>query len=246
MPNPQSSISHSRDHRPEFMATLGLAPPYAIEDVHQAYREKAKQTHPDRGGSAAAFNAVHEAFQQAQAYLEFRTDRRKWIAARMGRYVALEAAAARLSALGASISTVMPRWLEQSFGDFAQLTETPVLLRAIDVPNGDQIIAALVSDSAALRELEAIELTGASVTDDAVLRLAVFQNLRRLNLARTPVTARVLELIDAIPTLQSLALDGANVGWWSRRRAAGKLRRRLAGDETIAAPLHELGEFKPT
>jgi hypothetical protein len=241
-----SSISTSRDHRPEFMATLGLAPPYAIEDVHQAYREKAKATHPDRGGSPAAFKAVHEAFQQAQAYLEFRTDRRKWIASRMERYVALEAAAARLRALGASVATVMPRWLEQSFGDFAQLTETPVLVRAIDAPNGDAIIAALVADSVALRELETIELTGSKISDEAVLSLSVFQYLKRLNLARTPVTRVVLELSDTIPTLQSLALDGTNVGWWSRRRAASELRRRAAQDETLEAPLHDLGEFEVT
>jgi hypothetical protein len=246
MPTPSHTTPHSRDPRPEFMATLGLAPPYAIEDVHQAYREKAKTTHPDRGGSAAAFNAVHDAFQQAQAYLEFRTDRRKWIASRMARYVALEQAAARLRALGASVATVMPRWLEQSFGDFAQLTETPVLVRAIDAPNGDSVIAALVADSASLRELETIELTGARVSDDAVLSLGVFQYLKRLNLARTPVTKVVLELIDVIPTLQSLALDGTNVGWWSRRRAASELRRRAAKDETIAAPLQDLGEFEVT
>lgn len=240
------STPHARDPRPDFMATLGLAPPYAIEDVHQAYREKAKQTHPDRGGSAAAFNAVHEAFKQAQAYLEFRTDRRQWIAARMDRYVALENAAAKLRELGASVATIMPRWLEQSFGDFAQLTETPVLVRALDARNGDQIIAALVADSVALRELETIELTGSQISDDAVLGLGAFQYLKRLNLARTPVTSRVLELIDQLPLLQSLALDGTNVGWWPRTRAAARLRKRATEDELINAPLHDLGEFELT
>jgi hypothetical protein len=242
----QSSISTSRDHRPEFMATLGLAPPYAIEDVHQAYREKAKQTHPDRGGTPAAFKAVHEAFQQAQAYLEFRTDRRKWIASRMERYIALEAAASRLQVLGASVITVMPQWLEQSFGDFAQLTETPMLVRAIDAANGDQVIAALVADSVALRELEAIELTGSQVTDAAVLDLGVFQYLKRLHLDRTPVTSRVVELIDQIPTLQVIALEDTNVGWWSRHRAASRLRRRTAKDDSIVAQLHNPDDFEVT
>ena len=51
------------------MVTLGLAPPYAIEDVKHAYREVARATHPDRGGSAAAFAAVHEAFERDQACL---------------------------------------------------------------------------------------------------------------------------------------------------------------------------------
>lgn len=219
------------------MVTLGLAPPYAIEDVQQAYREKAKQAHPDRGGSSAQFHAIQDAFEQAQAYLEFRSDRRAWIAGRMARYVALEEAVGRLRSLGASVTTVMPRWLEQSFGDFAQLTETAVLVRAVDAPNGDQLVAALVADHAALRDLEAIELPGCRVSDEAAISLGAFQLIKRINLSRTPVTSRVLALVDDVPSLQALLLDGSNVGWWSRRRTAVRLRRRAAADPLPAAPL---------
>jgi hypothetical protein len=225
-----SHPSHSSglDHRPEFMVTLGLAPPYAIEDVHQAYREKAKQAHPDRGGSTAAFNEIHQAFERAQEYLAFRGDRRAWIAGRMKHYMAVEDAIARLVKLGASVQAAAPEWLERSFGDFAQLTETAVLIRALDAPNGDALINALVEHHTALRELETLELPGCGVTDEAALRLGVFQQLKRLNLARTRVTNRVTALVDELPMLESLSLDGTAVSWWSRRRTASRLRRRAS------------------
>ncbi len=223
----RSSIT-SRDGRPDFMVTLGVAPPYVMEDVKRAYLEKAKLAHPDRGGSTAAFNEVQQAFERAQAFLEFRTDRRAWIAARMDRYVALENAVARLQRLGAKVTTHAQQWLQQSFGEFAQLMESPVTVRAVDAPNGDAIIAALVADHAALKDLDAVELPGCRVSDDAVLRLAVFQSLQRLDLSRTPVTSRALAVIDSLPVLESVALQGSNVGWWTRRRTAARLRRRAA------------------
>src|SRR5688572_31834764 len=107
----------SVDHRPDFMVTLGLMPPYAVEDVKQSYRDKVKDAHPDRGGSVAAFNEIQQAFERAQAYLEFRGDRRSWIAGRMARYAELRRAIERLKKLGAEVTTFAPAWLEQSFGD---------------------------------------------------------------------------------------------------------------------------------
>lgn len=222
------TVSHSgHDSRPEFMIVLGLAPPYAKEDVKKAYLDKAKQLHPDHGGSAADFAKLHEAFQQAEAFLEFRGDRRTWIAGKMEHYLALERANERLRELGARIATAAPEWLAQSFGDFAQLSETATIVRAENAANGDEIIAALVDELAALRELSAIELPGCQVTDDAVLGLAVFKQLKRLDLTRTPVTRRVLSLIQELPALESLYLDGSGVGWWDRRRAARRLSRKL-------------------
>lgn len=223
-----STGSSVTDPRPEFMITLGLAPPYAIEDVKQAYLEKAKQAHPDRGGSTGAFNKVQQAFERAQEYLSFRSDRRAWIASRVARYVAAEKAITRLKGLGASVFTQAADWLQQSFGDFAQMTESILLVRAVDAPNGDAIIGALVEEHAALSELTALELPGCRVSDDAVLRLAAFQQLTRLNLSRTPVTSRSLALIDAIPTLEALGLDGSGVGWWTRWRTSARLKRRAA------------------
>jgi hypothetical protein len=144
----------------------------------------------------------------------------------MNRYIALERAISRLKSLGASVSTSAPNWLAQSFGDFAQLAETAFRIRALDAPNGDEIIAAMVDDYAVLRELESVELTGSTVSDDSVLNLGVFQQLSWLNLSRTPIGSRALAIIDELPNLRTLTLDGTRVGWWRRRRANARLRRR--------------------
>jgi hypothetical protein len=84
----------------------------------------------------------------------------------------------------------------------------------------------MVDDYAVLRELESVELTGSTVSDDSVLNLGVFQQLSWLNLSRTPIGSRALAIIDELPNLRTLTLDGTRVGWWRRRRANARLRRR--------------------
>ena len=45
---------------------LGLQPGASPEAVRSAYRERAKETHPDRGGSDAAFKQLQEAYTTVQ------------------------------------------------------------------------------------------------------------------------------------------------------------------------------------
>jgi curved DNA-binding protein CbpA len=59
------------------MVTLGLLPPYTLEDIRAAHREKAKTLHPDRGGTRADFETLHEAYERAQEYVRFHLDRRQ-------------------------------------------------------------------------------------------------------------------------------------------------------------------------
>jgi hypothetical protein len=221
-------MADPHDHRPDFMVTLGLMPPYLIEDVKQAYRDKVKDAHPDRGGSVAAFNEIQQAFERAQAYVEFRGDRRGWIAAKMAHYAALQRAIERLEKLGATVTTFAPAWLEQSYGDFAQLTETVKVIRLEGPADGDAVIHALVADQHLFRELESLALPKCRVTDEAVLSLAPFHQLKHLDLSQTRATALVLDLIDAIESLRSLNLEGSQVGWLARRGANARLRRRQA------------------
>jgi len=218
-----------QEARPEFMKTLGLAPPYVLDDVEQAYRELVKRVHPDKGGSAAAFNEVHQAFERAREYVEFRTDRRAWIAASMSRYVALQEVIEHLRPLGAVVTTSARPWIERSFGDFAQLTETASQIVARDLPHGDQVIDLAVRDHVALRELESFDLSGSQVTDAAILRLGAFPQLKQLNLSRTPITAKALAVVDALPALVSLEINDTFLGWWPKFRLRSRLKKREQG-----------------
>lgn len=64
-------------HLPEFFRVLGFdRMPVSAEEVKQAYRAKASVTHPDKGGSAEAFQAVDAAYRAAIKYMEAGGDTR--------------------------------------------------------------------------------------------------------------------------------------------------------------------------
>lgn len=210
------------------MVVLGLAPPYAAEDVKAAYLDKAKELHPDHGGSADEFDALQKAFEKAEHYLEFRSDRRKWIANQMEDYLMVGQVMERLEAFGADVTSDAIDWLKQSFGDFAQLTESITGLRLIDSVNADAMIGYMVEQQQVLGQLARLELAGCEVSDQAVLQLEAFQQLEHLDLSRTPITSDALWIVDAILDLESIDISGTNIGWWTRRKVRSVMQRRQA------------------
>jgi hypothetical protein len=49
---------------PDDLRVLGVSWPCSAEELKAAYRSRAKETHPDRGGSAEEFRRVNEAYEQ--------------------------------------------------------------------------------------------------------------------------------------------------------------------------------------
>lgn len=57
---------------PNWRSILGVPPNiYDLDDVKKAYRQRARDAHPDRGGSEDAFNIVTKAYEQACRELDF-------------------------------------------------------------------------------------------------------------------------------------------------------------------------------
>jgi hypothetical protein len=223
--------------RPEFAVTLGLLPPYAMDDVKRAYLAKVKDAHPDRGGERVAFDRIQQAYQQAGEYLKFRSDRRQWIAARMEEYLAVVELMGRLQTLGAEVDTVTLDWLERSFGEFADLTESIIGVRLQGSGQVAELIDALVADHAILSGMKLLDLSDSPVTDAMAIQLRVFRGLTSLDLGRTQITDRALTLVDWLPGLRELNIGGTPVGWWARRRLQRTLnRRRRAAPDPIFHP----------
>jgi len=207
------------------MVVLGLNPPYAAEDVQAAYLVKAKSAHPDRGGSAAEFDALHQAYEQAKQFLEFRSDRRGWIAKAMDSYVAEQQLIERLEALGAEVTTNAIDWLKRSFGDFAQLTEMITEIRFSNAP-AEPLLKELQENAAQLQSLQKLELPGCTLTDADVIHLKPFNQLRHLDLSNTPVGNDALIVVELLPALETLITDGTQIGWFANWRVQRQLAQR--------------------
>jgi hypothetical protein len=67
-----STAAGDRDDRPTVEAAyevLGLEPEADLDAVREAYRERAKETHPDLGGDPEAFIRVREAYERLRDHL---------------------------------------------------------------------------------------------------------------------------------------------------------------------------------
>jgi hypothetical protein len=221
--------------RPPFMVTLGLLPPYMAEDVEKAYLARVKEIRPDLGGDPKPFYEVQNAYMQAKKYVEFRGDRRGWIAKRMEEYLGVQEIIETLKKFGAEVETNSLDWLQKSFGDFAELTETILGIRLNDSARGEEFIEYLVSQRDKLLELRRLDLAGCAITDAAVRQLSVFRGLQDLNLSRTPITWEALHIVQWLPELEDVHVDGTGLGWLTRHKLAAQLRHKRKAAATLRA-----------
>jgi len=214
-----SRSANSQDDRPEFMVVLGLGPPYSIEDVKQAYLQKARSAHPDRGGNVTDFVRLQEAFEQATEYAKFRQSRRHWLGMQMERYADQERVVAELERRGARVEMEHIDWLTRSLGvDFAQLLDKLVEIHCETAPADDALIDYLVVEHTTLRDLRVLNLAGGTISDQALSGIGVLRNLHELDLRNTPITKRGLGFLPLLPNLSRLELAGTSVDWLTQLR----------------------------
>jgi hypothetical protein len=227
-------VHRDADGRPDFMVVLGVAPPYVEDDVKQAYFARAKELHPDHGGNAHDFDALHKAFEQAQQYLEFRANSRGWIAKQMDGYLHSRQVIDQLEKCGATVETSMIDWLQRSFGDFAELTDSITAIRLENSPHAEPMIDVMIANRSALEKLIRLELPGCQLSDETALSLDAFQQLHHLDLSGTQITKAVLELAEVLPALETFDVAGTNVGWWARKKLASLMAQRREEIPTLA------------
>jgi len=218
--------------RPDCMVRLGLMPPYTVEDVMHAYRARAKTAHPDAGGDVADFVQLHEAFEQAKQYIEFRGNRLGWLSAMIAGYAAQEEVIEEIVRRGGRVDVEEVDWLHNSFGDdFAQVADKLVGVHLNDPSIGDETLEYLGSQRAVLKHVRDLDLSGSGISDDGIVQLKRLPVLRRLNLRKTRVSARGVSVLCELRSLTRLEIERTAAGWLQRRR----LRRKHRDLEIILA-----------
>ncbi len=221
--------------RPPFMVKLGLMPPYMPEDVERAYLARIKDIRPDLGGDPQPFYDVQTAYMEAKEYLKFRGDRRGWIAKRIDEYMAVQEVIERLHKFGAEVETNSLDWLEKSFGDFAELTESILGIRLHDSAAGEEFIEYLISQRDKLLELRRLDLVGCAISDASVKQLSVFRRLQELDLSRTPITWEALHIVQWLPELHDVRVERTGLKWLTRRKLAAQLRHKRKAAAALRA-----------
>jgi len=209
------------DDRPDFMVALGLLPPYARDDVRQAYKLKARDAHPDSGGTPEDFKALSDAYEQALEFVEFSAGRRGWLAAHIERYAADQELIEEIEQFGGTAEIEKLDWRRQSFGDFAQVAERIVGLRLNGPGVTNEVVSHIAQYNHLHDSLRLLDLAESEVDDDGIGQLAVFRRLIRLDLRETQISAKGLgDILPALTHLEQLHVGGTGIGWWQRRRLA--------------------------
>lgn len=232
--------------RPDFMAVLGLLPPYEFEDIKAAYRAKALVAHPDKGGHPADFMRLKEAYDQAVEYSKFHGSRRAWIAAQVEQYVLQEEVIAEVLRRGGRVEIERLDWMEKSWGEgFSYLADRLRHIYVRDMTDGDTFLEFLAAHRPLY--LVGLDVSGSLVSGDGLCRLADFEILRWLDVSRTDVDRSTLQsLLSSLPSLERLNVRKTRLGWLGRWRLRRPQLRVVAEVPPDVTPGNEIIEFCPS
>jgi len=214
------------------MVVLGLLPPYSADDIRMAYRELAKQAHPDHGGSVDEFKKLQEAHDRALEYTKFHTRRREWLAGQVERYVDQQTVISVVRRVGGEVELEGIDWLKRSIGDdFATLTDRLRGIRARNLPDGDQFLHGLAAHRPALEFLLRLDLAGSQLSDIGLRSLSAMALLEHLDLSGSQISwDGVTTVLEELLNLRWLNIADTSINWWQRWR----LRRSRPGVKIIA------------
>jgi hypothetical protein len=217
------------DHNLEFLSVLGLRQPVTVEDVKQAYLDKAKAAHPDRGGDMQQFIRLQNAFEQATEYAHFTAGRMQWLTRWVEQYAEQQQLIDEIKALGGTVEVAPCDWLTQSIGpDFATVLDRVQAIRLSGPRIDDAVLLGLTTRRRILAGLRRLELFDTSITPVSLQHLRDLQTLNHLDLTGTAAGPRVVELlIRNLPELRTLTLRRTAIGWWGRLKLRW-VRRDLA------------------
>jgi hypothetical protein len=222
--------SQSAGQRPECLVVLGLAPPVTLEDVKQAYLVRAREAHPDRGGSQEEFVRVQQAFEDATEFVKFKASKLEWLASKIDAYSQQQEVVSETIERGGSVEMEETDWLRKSFGDdFGHVADKLVAVR-LPNPKADDVFCILLGFRAdSLKDLATLDLAGGTLTDEGLLQLKGLKNLRHLDLRGTQVSGkRVGELSGWFERLEFLGLPKGSLGMFARLGMPRRIKIELA------------------
>jgi hypothetical protein len=65
--------------------------------------------------------------------------------------------------------------------------------------------------------------------------LSVFRRLHELDLSRTPITWQSLHIVEWLPELHDLRVEGTHLNWFTRRKLAAQMRRKQKSVDSLRA-----------
>lgn len=210
-------VKRGRRRRP-FLERLGLSLPVTPEDVRQAYREKAKQTHPDRGGESAQFKALQAAFDEALQFAQQNGKRLPWIGLQMPLYVAQREIVRLVEAWGGEVEVQHLEWLEETVGeDFTAIADRMVEINLTGCDVGDAELLTVAEQSDGLKYLEVLRVANTRVGDAGILKVTAASNLRYLDLRGTRVSQTLRKRLATLPQMNRVEGVGGWLEWLSWR-----------------------------